>query len=88
MVEVSYSQNFNLAIFWWYRFYSENLYKNLDVDFIVVELILKNFSSHFVSVPIKRRFDIRALLNGYSSEKIEWTSTGKSREDQKLYFFQ
>ena len=35
----------------------------------VVELLLKNVSSHFVLVPTKRRFDITEFFNSYSSER-------------------
>ena len=37
-------------------------------------------------VPTKRRFDITAFFNSYSSEKIEWTSTGKTRDDAIFFF--
>ena len=87
MVEVSHLYNFTLALFWWYQFHSSTLYKNLDVVLIVVELLIKNFSSHFVLVPIKRLFDITDFFNSYSSEKIEWTSTGKSSSEETILFF-
>ena len=38
-------------------------------------------------VPTKRRFDITAFFNSYSSEKIEWTSTRKSSEDAIFFSF-
>ena len=81
-----YVYNLNLALFWWYRFYSSTLYKNLDVIFLVVELLLENFSAHFALVPTKRRFDITALFRSFCSEKIEWTSTGKRCEDAICLF--
>ena len=83
-----YVYNLNLTLFWWYRFYSSTLYKILDVIFLVVELLLENFSSHFALVPTKRRFDIKALFNSFCSEKIEWTSTGKPCEDTICLFLQ
>ena len=68
---MSYFEKYNLVLFWWYWFHSGTLYENPDVVLIVVELLLKNFSSHFVLVPTKRRFDLRAFFSSYSSEKVD-----------------
>ena len=86
MIEVSHFQNFALALFWWNRLYSVTLYKNLDVVLVVLKLILWIFSSHFVLPPTKRRLDITAFSNSFSSEKIEWPSTWKTRE-VAIYLF-
>ena len=44
--------------------------KNVDVVFIVVELLLKYFSSYSVLVPIERRFDITPFFISYFSEGL------------------
>ena len=51
-----------------------------------MELLLQIFSSHFVLVPTKRRFDITAFFNSFSSGKINLTSTGKTGEDAIFFF--
>ena len=47
------------------------LYQHLNVVLIVVELLLKNFSSQSVLVRTERRFDITAFFKRYSSEILE-----------------
>ena len=86
MIEASHFSKFALALLWWYRFYSGTLYKKLDVVLIIVELLLHNFSSHFMLVPSKRCLDNTAFFNSYSSEKIERISTEKPSENAIFFF--
>ena len=51
-----------------------------------MELLLQKFSSQFVSLPTKRRFNFTVFFNSYFCGNTESIITGKSREDAIFFF--